>query len=336
MSTLRRRVAGYRWELLLFVLILGAVAISAQLSPFYLDAAQILSSLRYIAIPGLLALGLAVIVIQGEIDISLPSLIAVGSVMLGWLASLDVAYPAAVVVVLLVGMLVGFVNGAIVTSFSLPSMAVTLGSMAALRGIAYLLPGGEQSYAADVFDPVYFWLGDAYILEIVPVSLVLLAVASVVFAILMHGTVFGRLTYTIGNNALAARFSGTRVTTLKISAYVLAGLMAGIGSLVFVGQYQSARGDNFDGQLLFVVTAVVLGGIDLNGGKGNILGVVLSLVLLGTLYNGMGLGNVDAPIQVVVFGSLLVVAVLSHQVAAHVRAVAAFRRVRRASPVVSA
>ena len=93
-------------------------------------------------------------------------------------------------------------------------------------------------------------------------------------------------------------------------AYALAGGLPGVAGLVWIGQYGSARGDNADGSILFVVTAVVLGGVDINGGKGSILGVVLALLLLGTLRNGMGLANVAGPTQTVVFGALLIVGVL--------------------------
>lgn len=310
MSRLRRAWRSYTWEILLVVLILGAATINSFISPYYLNLDQILNGLKYIMVPGLVALGLTVVVIQGEIDISLPSTVAVGTVLLGVLASNGVPYPVAAPLVLVVGCLLGLLNGVIVTSFALPSMAVTFGTFWAYRGLAYLLPGGEEGYAAAAFGPEYFWLGKTELGKLLPVGLVLFLVAAVVFGILLQRTTYGRSTYAIGNNIQATRFSGLRVDRVKIIAYVMAGLMATLGSLVFVGQYQSSRGDNFDGQLLFIVAAVVLGGVDLNGGRGRILGVVLSILLLGTLYNGMGLANVDAPLQVVVFGLLLILSVL--------------------------
>ena len=126
----------------------------------------------------------------------------------------------------------------------------------------------------------------------------------------MHRTVFGRRCYAVGNNKDAAWIAGIDVASLKIQAYALAGGLAGIASLVWIGQYGSARGDNADGSILFVVTAVVLGGIDINGGRGSIFGVVIALFLLGTLRNGMGLANVPGPTQTVVFGALLIIGVL--------------------------
>ncbi len=126
----------------------------------------------------------------------------------------------------------------------------------------------------------------------------------------MHYTVFGRRCFAVGHNKEAAWFSGINVQNLKIQAYMLAGVLAGFAALVWIGQYGSARGDNADGAILFVVTAVVLGGVDINGGKGTVLGVVLALFLLGTIRNGMGLANIPGPTQTVVLGGLLVIGVL--------------------------
>jgi rhamnose transport system permease protein len=319
MSTSRRILARYPWELLLVVMLIGAVIINTYISPFYLNLKQILRGLEYVMVPGIVALGLMVVVIQGEIDISLPSQVAVGTVMLGMLANNGVPYAVAAPVVLIVGCLMGLLNGVIVTSFGLPSMAVTFGTLAAYRGLAFLLPGGEVGYASTVFNDQYLWLGDTSIAKLLPVGLVIFAIAAGIFGVLVHRTTYGRRTYAIGNNISASRFSGVRVNRIKVQAYVLAGFMAAIGALIFVGQYQSARGDNFDGQLLFIVAAIVLGGIDLNGGRGRVIGLVLSILLLGTLYNGMGLANVDAPLQVVVFGVLLIGSVLVPRIVGMVR-----------------
>ena len=126
----------------------------------------------------------------------------------------------------------------------------------------------------------------------------------------MRQTVFGRRCYAVGLNKEAAWAAGIDVARLKIEGYALAGGLAGLAALVWIGQYGSARGDNADGAILFVVTAVVLGGVDINGGRGGILGVVLALFLLGTMRNGMGLANIAGPTQTIVLGALLIAGVL--------------------------
>jgi len=296
------------WESTLVVLIVAAGAWSTTLSSYYLSFEQIAYSSRHFVIPGLLALGLMVVVVVGEIDISLASTLAVGSVLMSKFSAGQVSIWIAAPVVALSCAILGALNGALVARLHLPSLAVTLGTMGAFRGLAFII-GTEVGYTD--FDDSYLHVGsDQVIGGVVPISLILFLVAALAVGCLMHGTVFGRRCYAVGNNAEAAWISGIDVRALKTCVYALAGGLAGLAALVWIGQYGSARGDNADGMILLVVTAVVLGGVDINGGRGAVLGVVLSLFLLGTLRNGMGLANVPGPTQTVVFGALLILGVL--------------------------
>jgi rhamnose transport system permease protein len=297
-----------QWELMLVVLTIAAGAWSAWLSPYYLNLDQIADSTQQFNFPGLLALGLMVVVVLGEIDISLASTLAVGSVLFSKFSAYHVQLWIAVPIVVVVCGLLGVLNGVLVATLRLPSLAVTLGTMGAYRGLAFII-GSERGYTD--FDDSYVWVGSQRVLgDMVPVSFILFVIASILVGFLMHYTVFGRRSFAVGHNKDAAWFSGIKVQTLKIQAYALAGVLAGFAALVWIGQYGSARGDNADGAILFVVTAVVLGGVDINGGKGTVLGVVLALFLLGTIRNGMGLANIPGPTQTVVLGGLLVIGVL--------------------------
>jgi rhamnose transport system permease protein len=297
-----------QWEIILALLTIGAGIWSAQLSPYYLSLDQIADSTRQFIFPGLLALGLMVVVVLGEIDISLASTLAVGSVLFSKFSAYHIQIWAALPIVIVICGLLGALNGVLVAKLRLPSLAVTLGTMGAYRGLAFII-GTEKGYTE--FDDSYLWVGSERVLgDIVPVSFILFVIACLVVGFVMHYTVFGRHCFAVGNNKEAAWFSGIKVQTLKIQAYSLAGALAALAALVWIGQYGSARGDNADGAILFVVTAVVLGGVDINGGKGTVLGVVLALFLLGTIRNGMGLANIAGPTQTVVLGALLAVGVL--------------------------
>lgn len=321
----RPRWAVPTWELALCLLIIAAGAWSASLSPYYLSVDQIFGSTRFFIIPGLLALGLAVVVSTGEIDISLASIIAVGTVTLSKLAAFGVPIPVAAPIVIAVGALLGMLNGVLVARYHLPSLAVTLGTMGAYRGLAFIV-GSEVGFTD--FDDSFLWLGSEKLFnDIVPVSLCLFALAAIGVWLLMHRSIFGRQCFSIGLNPDAAWFAGVEVVKVKVRAYTLAGALAGVAALVWVGQYGSARGDNADGSILFVVTAVVLGGMDINGGRGTTSGVVLALLLLGTIRNGMGLANLGGPTQTVVLGALLVGGVLRPAFAA------ALARLRRSVAV---
>jgi len=297
-----------QWEMMLAILTVAAGAWSAQLSPYYLNLDQIADSTRQFIFPGLLALGLMVVVVLGEIDISLASTLAVGTVLFSKFSECHVQVWIALPIVIGICGLLGALNGLLVAGLRLPSLAVTLGTMGAYRGLAFII-GSERGYTD--FDDSYLWVGSERVLgDILPISFILFAIASLAVGFVMHYTVFGRRCFAVGRNNDAAWFSGIKVRTIKIRAYTLAGALAAFAALVWVGQYGSARGDNADGAILFVVTAVVLGGVDINGGKGTVLGVVLALFLLGTIRNGMGLANIAGPIQTVVLGGLLTVGVL--------------------------
>ena len=304
----RRRFPLTGWEVFLIILIFAAGAWSAVLSPYYLSLDQIFYSTRQFVIAGLLALGLMTVVVTGEIDISLASILAVGTVSLSKFSAAGVPIEAAAVLVVLVGAILGAFNGFLVSSLGLPSLAVTLGTMGAYRGLAFIV-GSETGYTD--FSDAYLHVGSELVFgAIVPVSFLVFLAAALAVGFLMHKTVFGRRCYATGNNKDAAWIAGVNVAAVKIGTYALAGGLAGLAALVWIGQYGSARGDNAEGMILFVVTAVVLAGVDINGGRGTVLGIVLSLLLLGTLRNGMGLANIAGPVQTVVFGALLVIGVL--------------------------
>jgi rhamnose transport system permease protein len=296
-----------QWELTLIVLTFAAAAWSATLSPYYLSVDQILYSTRQFVYPGTLAVGLAVIVILGEIDISLASTLAFGAVLFSKFSAAAAPIWLAVPAVVAACAVLGALNGALVARLGLPSLAVTLGTMGAFRGLAFIL-GSETGYTS--FDDSYLYVGSEQLFGVAPVSFVLFCAVALAVGALMRRTVLGRRCYAVGLNKEAAWAAGIDVARLKIQAYALAGGLAGIAALVWIGQYGSARGDNADGAILFVVTAVVLGGVDINGGRGGILGVVLALFLLGTMRNGMGLANIAGPTQTIVLGALLIAGVL--------------------------
>jgi rhamnose transport system permease protein len=304
---MRRLLGTFGWEATLVVLMLLCAVWATSLSPFYLDADQILYSLQQaLAVAGLLAGGLMMIIVAGEIDISLPATLAMGTILFARMAESGVPIWLAVPVVLALGGCAGAVNGALVVGFGLPSLAVTLGTSAAYRALALAL-GGQEGHAN--FPESYIWLGSTLLWGSVPVSLLLLAVVYAALGGAMHGTVFGRLLYMIGANATAMRFSGARIGAIKVACFAAAGAIAGLAALVYVGQFESARADNASEILLFVVAAVTLGGVDVFGGHGRVVGVFLALLLLGTLKNGMGLANLPGPVQTLIIGGVLVVSV---------------------------
>jgi rhamnose transport system permease protein len=306
-GTIARKTVG-RWEAFLVVLILAAGVWSWTLSSFFLRTANILDlETPYIWI-GLLAFGLTFVVIAGEIDISVCSSMTVCAVCVAeiWQAGVDVWLAA--VAGLCIGVALGLVNGLLVGLLNLPSLAVTLGTLAAFRGLAYVILGGSSISGL----PTDFTnVGGGYIDNQLPEALLVLAGFALVLGVLLHATRFGRYVYSTGSNREAARFSGIPVARVRVTIFALSGLMAGFAAIVYLGYFGSIQADAASGsELIDVVTAVVLGGVDIFGGSGTMAGVLLASILIAVLRNGMQLANLGGATQDLVIGGLLLGAIL--------------------------
>lgn len=316
-DSIRTNANKYRWELILLGLIGLAVIWATRLSPYYLETSQLLNSSRTFVFTGIMALGLMTVILTGEMDLSLPSILAVCTVLLAKASAAALPLPVAVVGIFAVSICLGALNGFLVAKLRLPALAVTLGTMGAYRGLAFII-GSEVGYTG--FDDTYKYLGAKLMGEAeVPFMLPVFCVVVLIFVAVLHFTVFGRRLYAIGNNAPAVSYSGISVVRTKVFAYVLAAMTAALGAWIFIGQYGSARGDNANGVILAVLTSVVLGGVDINGGKGTVFGVVVSILFLWTLRNGMGLANIAGPIQQLIIGTLLILSVLVSNFAGSIR-----------------
>jgi rhamnose transport system permease protein len=298
-----------RWETVLVLLILAVGVWCRSLSPLFLTRVNLLDLATPYIFIGLMALGLTFVIIAGEIDISVASILAVSVVVLGQIYEAGANIWFAALVGLLVATGLGLVNGFLVAVVGLPSLAVTLGTLAAYRGLAFLIHSGEGVAS---FPTQFTNIGIGYVWgQQVPVALLVFLGAAVALGFLLHATRFGRYIYALGANREAARYSGVPVTRARIAVFGLSGLLAGIAGLVYVGFFGSSRADAADGSLLDVVTAVVLGGVDIFGGSGSMVGVVLSVLLVAELRNGMQLDNIGGDTQNIVIGVLLLAAILA-------------------------
>jgi rhamnose transport system permease protein len=174
------------------------------------------------------------------------------------------------------------------------------------RGIAYII---LENQAAGGFPQWFSFLGWGYIKGI-PFILALFAVTALVFAFLLHKTTFGRKVYAIGNNAVASRFSGVKVDKMKVIVFTLTGFMTAVASLFLTSKMGSTRPNIASGYELDAIAMVVLGGVSTSGGKGRMIGVILSIFIVGLLRYGLGLINVSSQIVLIIIGLLLIVSVM--------------------------
>jgi rhamnose transport system permease protein len=301
------RIVFGRWEVVLIILIIGAALWSSSISPFF-SQQNYLDMLKPFVAIGLMTLGLTLVVIIGEIDISITSILALSAVIFATTWSSGAPLVLAALLGIATGAALGLVNGLLVGVFGLPALAVTLGTQIGYQGLAFVILTTE---GVTGFPDVLTQIGFGFLPGTqVPIAVIILAVFVVLFAILLHATRFGRHLFIIGSSKQAARFSGIPLRRIQVVVFAISGAMAGIAGLIYAGFFNTVRADIGSADLLDVVTAVVLGGVSIFGGSGSVPGVMLSLVLIATVRKGMGLANISSPVQGIVIGVLLVIAIL--------------------------
>jgi len=296
-----------KWETILVLLIVIAIFLGSALSPFFLTTDNLLSQTRSFIVVGFLALGLTTVVITGDIDLSGESILATCAVVMGLLFERGVNIWIAILLAILLGLLIGLMNGILIVVFGLPSLVVTLASLISFRGLAFVL---LERRPITGFPDSYLALGNGNIgATQIPQTLAVFAVAVFIVFILLHLTVWGRRLFAIGTNSKSAALSGVPINYIRISAFILSGTMAGCAAVVLAARFGSVRADAGQGLILSVLTVVLLGGISIFGGSGNLTGVILSLVLVGLIQNGMSLANIASEAQNLLIGFLLIVTV---------------------------
>lgn len=302
-----------RWEWLLVALIAAVIFVNAQLSPFFLSTRNLMRATSDFMEMGLMILPMAFIIITANIDLSVASTLAMCASLLGWLHIQGVNIWIAAAAALLLGLLAGGLNGFLVARAKLPALVVTLGTFAFYRGLAFVLLGDQ---AARGYPPSFTFLGQGTVGAIrLPFSAVLFIFFAIIFGLVLHKTTFGRYLYAIGNNEEATRYAGVPVARIKLIIFMLSGFMSALAGIVIAARFGSTRPDVGTGLELAVITATVLGGINIFGGSGTMIGAFLALILIGLMRFGMGLLNVQGQVQSIAIGLLLIFSILVPNVA---------------------
>ncbi|WP_426592382.1 ABC transporter permease [Cellulomonas sp. McL0617] len=260
----------------------------------------------------LIALPMTLVIVTGEIDLSVASVVGLSSVTLGVLTNAGFSVPVAALVSLAVGVVCGLFNGFLVAYVGLPSLAVTIGTLALYRGIAVGLLGTK---AVTDFPDRWTHLATARIGGTqLPVIVVPIVVLAAVFIVLLHFTPFGRGVFDIGLSADTAHFSGVPVARTKLVLFVLSSTVSAFAGIFFTLRYGSSRGDNATGMELQVVAAVLLGGVSIFGGRGALHGVLAGVLLIGVISSALRLESVTVNVINIIIGALLVLSVISTSV----------------------
>jgi rhamnose transport system permease protein len=318
MKQLRSVLSSWSWEALLIVLLILTFILGNALSPYFFTPFNFSLMVESFVEIAIMSLSMTLIIIAGEIDLSVASVLGLASVMMGvtWRAGIPLWLD--IVIALLVGALAGLFNGVLVTRLGLPSLVVTLGTLALYRGLAYVILGSE---AVSNFPSSYtsFGIGDVPG-TLIPWTFVVFVILALLFLLILHRSWIGRQIYAIGNNKDAARFAGIRVAQVKLWLFVISGLLSALAGIIFTARISSARADNALGLELDVVTVVLLGGVNIFGGSGSLVGVILALFVVGGLRNALGLADISGDVQNTVIGTLLVLSVLAPNIVQRIRA----------------
>ena len=304
----------FRSETLLAVVLLVEILIFSQTGANFATTANTFEVLRLSTEIGLLALVMTPIILTGGIDLSVGSLLGLCAILFGKLWR-DAGLPPwlAAACTLIIGAAGGGLNGLLITRLRLPPLIVTLGSLSLFRGLAEAITRGVDNFTG--FPESFLFLGQGYWFGIVPAQVPIFAAVSFGVWILVHRTIFGRSFRAIGFAPEGARYAGIPVGRRLALAYVLAGVVAALASLIYVARVGQAKADAGTGYELLAITAVVLGGASIFGGTGTVHGTLLGVVVLAVLKIGLTLSDQPSELAGILTGVLLIVVLAGEAVA---------------------
>ncbi len=290
---------------------LGLIAISIFVgiaSPNFFTEYNIISVLRQASINGLLAFGLTVVIISGGIDLSVGSILAVSSMVMALMINSGTNPFIAMIVALLIGAIVGIINGVLIAKGKLQPFIATLGTMMVFRGATLYISNGVP--ASKLGEGLIGWIGRGYFLGI-PIPVYVLVIIFLIFHYFLRNTTFGKRIYAIGGNEKAARLSGVNVEKNLIYIYMISGILAALAGIILTSRVDSAVPTAGQGYELTAIAAAVIGGTSLAGGKGRAVGTIVGALIIAVIVNGLNLVGTSPYLQQIITGLVIVFAVIA-------------------------
>lgn len=300
------RIKSMREALLLGV-VLALCVVWTALNPNFIKLNNVINILRQSSFTAIAAVGMTMILLIGEIDLSAGSVVCISGLLGAMVCRETDSLALSVLTALTVGALTGLMNGALCAKGRLPGFIATLASMTVLRGLAYIITGGNSVIWTN---GAFTKIGTGYV-WIVPLPVIIMIFVLISGVYLTTELKFGRYIYAVGGNLEASRWSGIEVDKVKIIVYIVMGILTSIAGLIItarLGSGQPSAGTNFE---MDCITAAVVGGTSLSGGKGKIIGTIFGVLLLTVLTNGMTLVGINTYWQQVLKGIIIVVSVLA-------------------------
>jgi ribose/xylose/arabinose/galactoside ABC-type transport system permease subunit len=305
------RLLSNRVIFLVLLLIIVTIIMSV-ISPYFFDWNNMVTMTRFGAALALVGLGQSLVILGGGagIDLSVGSIISLSGVIFGLLVGLGINDWAAAVLTVVFGGFLGSVNGVTVALWGLPPLIGTLGTMYAYAALALVITKGVPLSG---FSEGFSFLANGKILGIPTQVFLIVIPIFIVLLIIMNKTNFGRWIYLVGVNEVAAQFSGVQVKRVRFILYTLSGVLSGFAAVILSSWFMASRPDVGNGMEMRAITVAVLGGIDIFGGVGNIVGTILSVIIVTMIASGLQLANINTIWQLAVLGFILLGAVALNQ-----------------------
>lgn len=299
----------YMSELTTVIALIILMAVITIINSNFLTANNLLNLLLQVTSNALIAFGMTFVILTGGIDLSIGSILALSSALTAGLLGSGMPVTLAILISLILGCILGMMNGLLISYGKLAPFIVTLATMTIFRGATLVYTNGNPitKGLSDTF--LFQFLGQGYIVGI-PFPVIIMFIVFIVLYVLLHKTAFGKSVYAIGGNEKAAYISGVKLNKVKIIIYSISGIMASISGLIITSRLSSAQPTAGASYEMDAIAAVVLGGTSLSGGKGRILGTLIGALIIGVLNNGLNIIGVSAFWQQVVKGVVILIAVL--------------------------
>jgi len=295
------------WETGLLAVFLCTLALNASFAPEFLTVQNQINLFQLSIEKIIVALIMTLVIINAEIDLSVASIMGLSAALFGYLVNAGMPGGLVILICLAAGLVAGLVNAILIARVGIPSLVVTLAMLIGFRGLARVL---VKDNSLGNFPGWFTDLGQKGIIGPIPLAILLFFVLLVLLGMTLHRSSFGRQVIVIGTNADVARFSGLNVARVKTILFLLSALISAFCGLLYAARLGSVRGDTAFGFELDIITMVLLGGVSIFGGKGSMVGVLLSILIILNLRNGMGLMNITGHMQTGVIGILLIASVL--------------------------
>ncbi|WP_173235107.1 ribose ABC transporter permease [Streptococcus sp. Marseille-Q6488] len=304
-----KNTVKYMSELTTVIALIILMAVITIINSNFLTANNLLNLLLQVTSNALIAFGMTFVILTGGIDLSVGSILALSSALTAGLLGSGMPVTLAILISLILGCILGMMNGLLISYGKLAPFIVTLATMTIFRGATLVYTNGNPitKGLSDTF--LFQFLGQGYIVGI-PFPVIIMFIVFIVLYVLLHKTAFGKSVYAIGGNEKAAYISGVKLNKVKIIIYSISGIMASISGLIITSRLSSAQPTAGASYEMDAIAAVVLGGTSLSGGKGRILGTLIGALIIGVLNNGLNIIGVSAFWQQVVKGVVILIAVL--------------------------